>query len=104
MAQRKRRRDAQSGAVEPADGWCVYVLKCRGNYLYTGLTNNLEKRLLEHERGTGSKFVRSRRPFELLKVLSCITATDARKLEAELKKMKRSGKIAYLGLSIEPVC
>lgn len=103
MVQSRRDRAGESGPVVLTEGWCVYVLQCRGNYLYTGLTNNLERRLLEHERGSGSKFVRSRRPFELVKVILCETATEARKLEAELKKMKRSSKLAYLGLSIKPV-
>lgn len=103
MAQRKKRSAPQSSVAGPGDGWCVYVLKCRGNYLYTGLTNNLEKRLLEHERGAGSKFVRSRRPFELLKVIPCATATVARKLEAELKNLKRCAKIERLGVFVGPI-
>jgi len=41
------------------NNWYVYVLKCRNNYLYVGVTNNLERRLKEHEKGTGSKFVRA---------------------------------------------
>lgn len=83
--------------------WCVYVLRCRGNYLYTGLTNNLEKRLRDHERGSGSKFVRSRKPFELVRVIPCKTPAEARKLEAALKKMRRSEKMERLGLMFEPI-
>jgi putative endonuclease len=80
--------------------WLVYVLKCRNNYLYIGLTNNLDKRLREHERGTGSKFVRSRLPFELIKTISCKSPTEARSLEAALKKMDRKGKIKALNLEL----
>lgn len=83
--------------------WCVYVLKCRGNYLYIGLTNNIDKRLKEHERGTGSKFVRSRRPFELVKTIPCKNAKEARSLEANLKRLKRSKKIEVLGLVTGPI-
>lgn len=83
--------------------WCVYVLRCRNNYLYTGLTNNIEKRLKEHERGTGSKFVRSHKPFELLKTVPCKNASEARSLEYRLKRLKRSAKIEFLGLRIGPV-
>jgi len=83
--------------------WCVYVLKCRNNYLYIGLTNNINRRLKEHERGSGSKFVRSRRPFELVKTIPCRNSAEARSLEHKLKKMKRSRKIEVLGLDIEPV-
>lgn len=80
--------------------WCVYVLKCRNNYLYIGMTNNLEKRLKEHENGTGSKFVRSWRPFELAKVISCKDGKEARSLEYQLKKLKRDRKLETLGLTI----
>lgn len=80
--------------------WYVYILKCRNNYIYTGLTNNIEKRLKEHERGTGSKFVRSHRPFELIKTIPCENASEARRLEYKLKRLKRSAKIEFLGLKI----
>jgi putative endonuclease len=83
--------------------WCVYVLSCCNNYLYIGITNNLDKRLREHERGTGSKFVRSRRPFELIKTISCKTAREARRLEYSLKKLKRGKKIEALGLEVGPI-
>jgi putative endonuclease len=79
--------------------WCVYVLSCRNSYLYTGITNNLRKRLAAHERGTGSKFVRSQRPFELLKAIYCKDEKEARKLEYSLKKLGRRDKFAALGLA-----
>lgn len=84
------------------ENWCVYVLKCRNNFLYIGLTNNIDRRLQQHERGTGSKFVRSQRPFELVKTIPCKNAKQARSLECNLKKLKRSRKIEVLDLKIEP--
>ncbi len=83
--------------------WCVYVLRCRNNLLYIGITNNLDKRLSEHERGTGSKFVRSRRPFELVKTIPCSNGGEARRLEYSLKSLKRNKKIEALGLEVEPI-
>lgn len=80
--------------------WLVYVLKCRSNYLYTGITNNLEKRLKEHREGKGSKFVRARKPFELIKTLPCSTSRKARQLEYRLKKMKRAKKLEVLGIKV----
>ena len=78
--------------------WIVYILKCRNNYLYTGITNNLEKRLKEHKEGRGSKFVRAWRPFELAKILSCSNSTEARQWEYKIKKMKRAKKLEFLGI------
>jgi len=82
------------------NGWCVYVLKCRNNYLYIGMTNDLDARMKAHANGTGSKFVRSWRPFEHVKVLSCKDGREARSLEYKLKKMKRDKKVNLLGLEI----
>ena len=78
--------------------WCVYVLLCRNNYLYIGMTNNLEKRMAAHEKGNGSKFVRSHRPFELSKKIYCKDEKEARKLEYTLKKLKRQDKFKELDL------
>ena len=78
--------------------WCVYVLRCRNDALYTGITNNLAKRLREHEKGTGSKFVRAWSPFELVKVIPCSEASEARKLECFIKGLTRQRKLEYLGL------
>ncbi len=80
--------------------WCVYVLKCRHNYLYIGITNNLEGRLKKHKKGTGSKFVRAWRPFELVKVISCKDGSEARSLEYRLKRLKRSKKVEILGINL----
>lgn len=83
--------------------WCVYVLKCRNNYLYVGITNNIDKRLNEHESGSGSKFVRSWRPFELVKTIFCENRSEALKLEYALKRLKRNKKIEMLDLDIGPI-
>ena len=85
------------------ESWSVYVLKCRNNYIYIGLTNDINKRLKEHERGRGSKFVRSRRPFELVKIIHCENAGEARSLEYDLKRLERNRKIEVLNLEIGPV-
>ncbi len=80
--------------------WCVYILKCRNNALYTGITNDLQRRLKEHEQGKGSKFVRSWRPFELVRIIPCSNAGEARRLEYALKKLTRREKIETLDLRI----
>ena len=78
--------------------WCVYVLHCRNGSLYTGITNDLAQRLKQHEQGKGSKYVRSWRPFELVKTISCKDAAEARRLEYDLKRLTRKEKIAALDL------
>ena len=78
--------------------WCVYVLRCRNNYLYIGMTNNLQKRMKAHDKGSGSKFVKSHKPFELIKVIYCADSKEARKLEYTLKRLKRRDKFTALKL------
>jgi predicted GIY-YIG superfamily endonuclease/ribonuclease HI len=78
--------------------WCVYVLRCSNNSLYIGMTNDLEKRIERHRLGTGSRFVRSWRPFELVKTIPCSNAGEARRLEYDLKKLTRPKKVEVLGL------
>ncbi|MDP2156176.1 MAG: GIY-YIG nuclease family protein [Nitrospirota bacterium] len=85
------------------EDWCVYVLRCRNNSLYIGMTNNIERRLKEHEQGRGSKFVRSWRPFELVKTIPCKNAGEARRLEYNLKQLTRREKIDTLELLFEPI-
>jgi putative endonuclease len=79
-------------------GWCIYALRCRNNYIYIGSTNNLERRLEEHRRGTGSKFVRTQLPFELVRVIPCEDSHTARTTEYWLKQLRRDKKLAALGL------
>ncbi len=91
-----------SGDKEHDENWCVYVLKCSNDAFYIGSTSNLERRLKEHGQGRGSKFVRSWRPFELVKTVSCNNAGEARSLECHLKRLTRNKKIEVLDLGIEP--
>ena len=86
------------GKLKSQNLWCIYVLCCKNSYLYIGITNNLTKRLAAHEKGTGSKFVRSQRPFKLLKAIYCKDESKARRLECSLKKLKRRDKFEALGV------
>jgi putative endonuclease len=79
-------------------GWCIYALRCRNDYIYIGSTNNLERRLEEHRKGAGSKFVRTHLPFELVRVIPCEDSHTARTTEYRLKQLRRKKKLAALGL------
>jgi ribonuclease HI len=97
---RENRLDAEDNTR--GGKWCVYVLKCRNGSLYTGIANDLTQRLKQHERGKGSKYVRSRSPFKLVKTIFCKDAGEARRLEYDLKRLTRKEKIAALDLGIDP--
>jgi putative endonuclease len=76
--------------------WVVYILHCKDNTLYTGITNNLEKRLITHSQGLASKYTRSRLPIVLSVVSNSMSKTEALRLEMRIKKLARGEKIAAL--------
>ena len=47
--------------------WCVYILECNGGSYYTGITNNIENRLYQHNHGkNGAMWTRYHRPVKLI--------------------------------------
>jgi putative endonuclease len=79
--------------------WFVYILKCSDDTLYTGMTNDLTKRLLTHNSGTGAAYTRSRKPVTLVYTEESEDRSTAQKREAEIKKMKRSEKLSLIEVS-----
>ena len=77
-------------------GWLVYILRCADNSLYTGITNNLEKRMSAHASGTASKYTRSRRPVALVAASGSLDKVSAMRLEIQIKKTPRDRKIDAL--------
>lgn len=76
--------------------WQVYLLKCSDNSLYCGVTNDLEKRLLNHNKGIASKYTRARLPVELAALRENLTKQEAFKLEYRIKKLAAQKKITAL--------
>lgn len=76
----------------------VYILLCRDNSLYTGITNNLKFRLEAHRQGKGSKYVRSRLPVKLIYSERYPDKSSAMKREMQIKGWGREEKIRELGL------
>jgi putative endonuclease len=76
--------------------WTVYILELVDRSLYTGITNNLERRIKLHNAGKGSKYVRSRLPL-ILKYKECLaTKSEALKREAQIKKLSHKQKIQLI--------
>lgn len=70
----------------------TYILKCKDGTYYTGWTNNLEKRLKDHNDGKGAKYTKSRRPVELIYHEMFDSKEEAMKREYAIKHMTRSEK------------
>lgn len=72
--------------------WYLYILRCGDGTLYTGITNDVEKRLAAHRAGKGAKYTRGRNPLELIYQEECGSHSDALKREAAVKKLTREQK------------
>ena len=70
----------------------TYIVKCKDGCLYTGWTNNLEKRIRDHNEGKGAKYTKSRRPVMLAYYEEFQTKEEAMRREYAIKKMRRKEK------------
>lgn len=74
--------------------WLVYMLRCRDGSLYTGITNDLPKRLKAHAAGKASRYTRSRLPVRLVYEEPQASKSAALKREAAIKKLPRRTKLS----------
>lgn len=81
--------------MEKKDQWFVYILECFDGSFYTGVTNDIDKRMKVHKEGKGSKYVNQKGFKELLYAKPCETKSDAFKAEYWIKKMKKWEKIEW---------
>jgi putative endonuclease len=73
--------------------WTVYILRCGDGTLYTGVTNDMPRRLAAHNNGKGAKYTRGRGPLALVYSEQHRTRSRAQKREAEIKSLNRAEKI-----------
>ena len=71
----------------------MYVLECSDKTLYTGYTDDVQKRLEKHKSGKATKYTRSRLPVKLLASFSYTTKSQAMKAEAQFKNLSRKEKL-----------
>jgi putative endonuclease len=83
-------------ALKDENAWYCYVMQCADNSLYTGITNDLDKRLLAHNNGTASKYTRCRLPVQLVYYEPHINRSAASQREAQIKQLSRAQKLAFI--------
>ncbi len=77
--------------------WYVYILRCRDQSLYTGITTDVTRRLTEHQSGNnGAKYTRTRTPLTLVYEEACASRSAAQIREASIKKLTRTQKIELI--------
>ena len=74
----------------------VYLLRCRDGSIYTGWTNDPEKRLRMHNAGKGAKYTKSRLPVELVRLEEYNSKEEALKRECAVKKLSRKEKLELI--------
>ena len=73
--------------------WYIYILLCRDNTLYTGITTDLKRRVDEHNHSPkGAKYTRARRPLELVYHEPAVSRSAACRREWELKQLSAEEK------------
>lgn len=78
----------------------VYIAECADGTLYTGWTNDLEKRLSAHNNGSASKYTRSRTPVTIVYSEEFETREEAMSREARIKSLSRARKIELINSKI----
>lgn len=74
----------------------VYIVECSDGTFYTGWTNNLERRIGMHSKGTGAKYTKGRGPVKLVYYEMFDTKEEAMKREYQIKKLTRQEKILLI--------
>ena len=82
--------------------WFLYILQCKDQTFYTGVTNNLARRLKMHNAGKASRYTRIRRPVKLIYQENCMNRTDALIRECAVKALPRQKKEELVGLGTCP--
>jgi len=90
----KKSNPAQSSQKRgtAAHKWLVYILRCGDGSFYTGITNDLSRRLETHKTGKASRYTRSRLPVKLVYVESAGDRSVALRREILIKQMRRQQK------------
>ncbi|HCF61025.1 MAG TPA: hypothetical protein DFS52_23890 [Myxococcales bacterium] len=73
--------------------WVVYILRCADDTLYTGATNDLERRLIAHSKGRGAAYTRSRLPVDVVHCEVVGERGAALRRELEIKRLTRAEKL-----------
>ena len=75
--------------------WFVYILECQDGSFYTGVTNDIDKRMKTHAEGKGSKYVKAKGFKKLLASKEGLTKSDAHKSEYQIKQLPKWEKLDW---------
>ncbi|OGM31533.1 methyltransferase [Candidatus Woesebacteria bacterium RIFCSPHIGHO2_01_FULL_44_21] len=76
--------------------WFLYILLCRDNSYYTGITTNIKNRFTDHKEGKGGAYTRSHKPIKIIYRETLPSKSEALRREIQLKKWSRAKKEALV--------
>ncbi|MDD5557379.1 MAG: GIY-YIG nuclease family protein [bacterium] len=82
--------------------WRLYIVRCRDGTLYTGITNDLDRRIRDHNRGKGCRYTKCRRPVRLVHTESFPDKGGALRREAQIKGWSRREKTELISQTVYP--
>jgi putative endonuclease len=80
------------GGVSFGMNWTVYIARCRDGSLYTGITTDPERRLAEHNSGSGGAYTRSKNPIVIVYREPAANRSEAQQRERAIKRLRRPQK------------
>ncbi len=92
MPRTKKPEPPIPAAQAEAKSWQLYVLRCRDGSLYCGITNDLERRVAQHNAGKAARYTRGRGPVVLMRSWVHESKSAALKAELAFKKLSRKAK------------
>ena len=105
MSNYKIKKSSKSSTLRYVDlklqVYYVYILKCEGDILYTGIATDYKRRFEEHSNVNGSKkgakFTKSHKPEKIVAVWKTKNRSEASKLESRIKQLDKSDKLLLIG-------
>jgi putative endonuclease len=82
--------------------WTLYIIRCRDETLYTGITTDISRRLKEHNAKKGAFYTKNKTPVKLVYLESMANQSQARKREAAIKSLTRKQKLELIQNTIFP--
>lgn len=91
-----------SGMESESPPWCVYIVRCADDTLYTGVTVDIDARLAAHNSGAGARYTRVRLPVDLVYTEPAADRAAAQRREWQIKQMTALAKRRLIGTSESP--
>ena len=76
--------------------WYVYIVRCRDGSLYTGISDDVQKRVEKHNSGKGTKYTAGRKPVVLVHTERCSNRRSALRRELKIKSSTRCEKLTLI--------